>query len=104
MFGALHPSQLDGINITYLSLMITTNLLGSISGKKSDVFHKFHEFQKLVEQQYITKILAIHTDGGGGRVSKAYSLLPAHGHHTPHFLSSHSQAKWVCGKKALSHC
>jgi hypothetical protein len=39
--------------------------LGLSPEKKSDVFHKFHEFQKLVEQQYITKILAIHTDGGG---------------------------------------
>jgi hypothetical protein len=33
---------------------------------KSDVFQKFHEFQQLVERQFNTKILAIHTDWGGG--------------------------------------
>jgi hypothetical protein len=31
---------------------------------KSDVFHKFHDFQQLVECQFGTKILSIQTDWG----------------------------------------
>jgi hypothetical protein len=37
---------------------------------KSDVFHKFHDFQQLVECQFGTKILSIQTDWGGGEYQK----------------------------------
>jgi histone deacetylase 1/2 len=33
--------------------------------RKSDVFHVFHEFQKLVERQFDRKILCMQTDWGG---------------------------------------
>jgi hypothetical protein len=65
-------------------------------------FTNFMNFRSLLNNNTLQRSLPSTLTGG--RVSKAYSLLPAHGHHTPHFLSSHSQAKWVCGKKALSHC
>jgi histone deacetylase 1/2 len=33
--------------------------------KKSDAFQVFHNFQKLVERQFDTKVLAIQSDWGG---------------------------------------
>jgi hypothetical protein len=56
---------------------------------KYDVFHKFHDFQQLVEHLFDRKILAIQTDWGGGgeRIPETYTFLPTCWHLPPCLLS-----------------
>jgi hypothetical protein len=65
---------------------------------KSEVFQKFHEFQKMVERQFDRKILAMQTDWGG-EYQKLNSFFSQVGifHHVscPH---AHQQ-NWVIERK-----
>jgi hypothetical protein len=59
---------------------------------KSEVFQKFHEFQKMVERQFDRKILAMQTDWGG-EYQKLNSFFPSR-HHSSCIMSSCSSTKW----------
>jgi hypothetical protein len=52
---------------------------------KTEVFHKFHDFQQIVERCFNPKILVVQTDSGG-EYKNTHSFLSTNGNCSPCFM------------------
>jgi hypothetical protein len=94
MFGDLSHHLLEDSNIMFHSLMIVTNLLGSIFSKISLMYSKnFMIFSSWLSASSTRGFLLLKLTGR--QVSKAHVILPVHGHCTSHLMPSNAPAKWL---------